>query len=42
MAAQERELLRQQLTMLAGNESAAAVLRALRERMKITVIEAQL
>ena len=40
--AQERELLRQQLTMLAGNESAAAVLRALRERMKITVIEAQL
>ena len=39
---QERELLRQQLAMLAGNDSAAAVLRALRERMKITVIEAQL
>lgn len=39
---QEKELLRQQLTILAGNESAAAVLRALRERMKVTVIEAQL
>ncbi|NZA27531.1 peptidyl-prolyl cis-trans isomerase [Luteimonas sp. SJ-92] len=39
---QERQMLQQQLALLAGNEDAAAVLRALRERMKITVVEAQL
>ena len=39
---QEREMLRQQLTMLAGNDSAAALVRALRARMKVSVIEAQL
>ena len=39
---QERALLRQQLTVLASNDSAEAVLRALRERMKVTVVESQL
>lgn len=39
---QERALLAQQLTVLASNDSAEAVLRALRERMKVTVVESQL
>ncbi|WP_149194124.1 peptidyl-prolyl cis-trans isomerase [Luteimonas suaedae] len=41
-SAQERELLQQQLATLSGNEAAAALLRALRADMKITVVEAQL
>ncbi|MDH5823772.1 peptidyl-prolyl cis-trans isomerase [Luteimonas sp. RD2P54] len=39
---QERQMLQQQLALLAGSQDATAVLRALRERMKITVVEAQL
>jgi hypothetical protein len=39
---QEREMLRQQLAMLAGNEAAATLLQTLRQQMKVTVIEAQL
>lgn len=40
--AQERQMLQQQLAALSGNEAAATLLRELRERMKITVVEAQL
>lgn len=39
---QERELLARQLTVLAGNAAAESVLRTLRQRMKVTVVESQL
>lgn len=39
---QERDMLQQQLAQLNGNEDAAAMLRALRARMNITVVEARL
>jgi peptidyl-prolyl cis-trans isomerase D len=39
---QEREMLGQQLAQLIGNEDASALLRALRQQMKITVVEARL
>lgn len=39
---QEREMLKQQLAQLNGSEDTAAMLRALRERMNITVVEARL
>ena len=39
---QERAMLAQQLQIAAGNDAAASVLRALRQRMKVTVIESQL
>ena len=39
---QEREMLEQQLAQLNGNEDTAAMLRALRNRMNITVVEARL
>src|SRR5690554_1394365 len=39
---QERMLLGRQLTVLAGNDAAASVLRTLRQRMKVTVVESQL
>jgi peptidyl-prolyl cis-trans isomerase D len=39
---QERDMLKQQLAQLNGNEDTAAMLRALRKRMNITVVEAQL
>ena len=42
MSDQERMLFERQLTVLAGNDAAASFLRALRERMKITVVESQL
>jgi peptidyl-prolyl cis-trans isomerase D len=39
---QEREMLEQQLAQLNGSEDTAAMLRALRKRMNITVVEARL
>lgn len=39
---QERDMLQQQLAQMNGNEDAASMLRALRKRMNITVVEAQL
>jgi len=39
---QERDMLKQQLAQLNGNEDAASMLRALRKRMNITVVEARL
>lgn len=39
---QERQMLRQQLAALAGNESAGILLRELRARMKVSVVEARL
>ena len=39
---QELAMLRQQLAQMAGNEDATALVRALRERMRITVVEARL
>ena len=38
----ERDMLKQQLAQLNGNEDTAAMLRALRKRMNITVVEARL
>ena len=42
IGAQERTLLSRQLTVLAGNDAADALLQALRQRMKVTVVESQL
>ena len=39
---QERTMLRQQLARMAGDEDAMALLRALRQRMRVTTIEARL
>jgi peptidyl-prolyl cis-trans isomerase D len=39
---QERQMLRQQLAMIRGNEAAAGLLENLRKRMKVTVVEARL
>lgn len=39
---QERAMLRQQLTAMAANDAAGALLRNLRERMRITVVESRL
>ena len=39
---QEREMLRQQLSSLAGDEDAMSLLRALRAQMRVTVVEARL
>ncbi len=41
-SAQDREMLSEQLARIIGNEDANALLRALRQRMNVTVVEARL